>query len=359
MKNRDRVLLGLVLICGLVLRAGAQTAVSPAWRTLASLDDAQSAAIGKFVQENLIALEGKDPDAVRQAREALVERTSKPGTADLSVAFGTRFAEAVNTEALALLARSKAIRTQLNVAIIVARIAENTRSAKLEPVILKLLDDAQSEVIKLWGVRAGRSIIPSLIPLNAEAKVVDGIMRAVKAHPVGAMTQEGYAALTSEADSKVAVKVVQPLLALVRARAAVMTSKLPEEPGAEGPVFVYLTNPKVWNELPQAQRVEIIQLMADTIVLLARHGDAAAMDVRQEVVGSINRMAQGGMVVFQLVNFPPAVTVFTKIYNGSKGVGVKLVELTKDLHATIRQAPGFQAIKDPPAAGAPASAVVP
>lgn len=354
MNNRHRVLLGLVLTLGLALGAQAQTTVPPAWKTAASLDATQADTITKFVQENVAALENADPEVVRQAREAVIERTAKPMGADLSVAFAMKYAEAVNAEALALLGRAQTIRPKLNAAIVVARVAENTHSAKLEPAVLKLLADEQPESLKLWGVRGARSIVPGLITLNAEGKALAGITNAVKAHPTGAMTQEAYAALTGDADPKVAAKVIEPMLGLLKARVDVLASKLPEDPGAEALVFVYLTNPKVWSELPPPQRVAIMQFMADAIVLTARHGDAAAMEIRQEVVGAINRMAQGGMVVFQLANFQPAVLEFQKIYNGTRSAsGIKLVELTKDLHAKIRQAPGFESIKDAPAPKAP------
>jgi hypothetical protein len=349
MNNRDRFLLGLVLICGLALSARAQSTIPPGWRTATTLEPAQVAAIRQFIVDNVAALESPESEVVRQAREILIERTAKPGGAEVSVAYANQYAEDLNAEALKLIARAKGIRPRLNVAIAIARTAENTRSTRLEPAILALLQPGQPEVVKLWGIRAGRHIVPALISLNAQQKLVDATMAAARAHPTGAMMQEAYQALAHDTSPNAADKSVEPLKVLVRTRIALYARQLAEDPSAEGIAFNYLTHADVWTRLPARQRQEVMQLLADVIVLLARHGDVAPPDLRHEIAGTINRIAQGGIIVFKEAKEQPAEMVFWKIHNNTRGFAtVNLTELTGDLHDVISKAPGFQDIKPPP-----------
>src|SRR5688572_12528870 len=160
MKRVGRVLVAVCVGSSLLAGGVFGQSIPPQLKTSASIDKASAQAIELAVAPNVQKLADENPDAQRQAREALIGEVRAAG-AEPSAAFMAAYSEALGN-AVMKLPKDAHARTLLNAAIVVARVADITKSPKLEPVVLWLLGEQQPEAVKLWGMKAARGIMPEL-----------------------------------------------------------------------------------------------------------------------------------------------------------------------------------------------------
>ena len=337
MKRVGRVLVAVCVGSSLLAGGVFGQSIPPQLKTSPSIDKASAQAIELAVTTNVKKLADANPDAQRQAREALIGEVRAAG-AEPSAAFMAAYSEALGN-AVMKLPKDVDVRALLNAAIVVARVAEITKSPKLEPVILWLLGENQPEAIKLWGMKAARGIMPELARQNLHKKLLAQVVPTVKAHPTGAMTAEAYEALLlSDAAT------MNELLNLVALRASLYQGPAaPEDPNVDYTPFPFLSV-KGWAALQQPQRVRVLQLICSLMVLGARHGDAAEVNTLEKdqlttLVQSVAKALEA--IALQLGNQQ----LRNVASNASRAVPME--PAAKEVCPAIRQIKGFEAVQEP------------
>jgi hypothetical protein len=335
MKRVGRVLLAVCVGSSLLAGRALGQTIPAQLKTSPSIDKASAQAIELAVAPNVQKLADANPDAQRQAREALVGELRTAG-AEPSPAFLAAYAEALGN-AVMKLPKDAHVRTLLNAAIVVARVAETTKTTRLENVVVWLLNDEQPEAIKLWGMKAAKWITPGVakIPNN---KLVARIVPTVKAHPTGAMTAEAYEALLDPA-------AIGPLLDLVALRTSLYQAPAPpEDPNVDYIPFASFLSVKGWPTLTQPQRVRVLQSICALMVLGARHGDAAAANTTEKeqlttLVQSVAKALEA--IALQLGNQQ----LKEAASNASRAMPME--PAAKQVCPVIRQIKGFEGVQEP------------
>ena len=344
--RRRRVLLAVcVCSCVLVGRVALGQAIPPAVKQAPSIDSGSRQAIDLAVSQHVQKLADQNPDAQRQARDAIVAELRLPG-GEPTPAFMGAYSESLGN-AVMKLPKDTPVRTLLNAAIAVARVAEVTKSTKLEPVVLWLLGENQPEAIKLWGMKAARWITPELAKIKMGQKLLAAIVATVKAHPSGAMTAEAYAALKVDDP-----RVTDELLNLVALRASMYQGpEAPEDPNVDYDPFASFLSVQQWPKMAAPQRLKTMQAICHLIVLGARHGDAApAQTIEQEQLQSlVQQMAKAlQAIALQLGNQP--------LQNVAAGAGrataPTMSQAAKEICPAIKQVKGFEGVQEPSVGGA-------
>ena len=347
MTRVGRVLLA-VSVCSSVL-AGQLFAQSipPQVKQAASIDQGSRQAIELAIAQQVKNLSSQDPAAQRAARDALVGEVRLP-TGEPSAAFQAAYAEALGN-AISKLPKDTPAVGLLNAAIAVARVAEATKSPKLEAVIVWMLGPDQPEAVKLWGLKAARWVIPELARLKVpNNKLLPLIVPTVKANPSGAMTAEGYQALQQVNDPAV----IDQLLQLIELRATLYQGPAaPEDPNIDYDPFAFLSV-KQWGTLSQPQKVRAAQAICHLLVLGARHGDAAApqtveQEQLQSLVQQLGKVLQA--IALQMGNQP----LQNAGANASRATAGQMTGAVKDVCPAIKQIKGFESVQEPSMGGAP------
>lgn len=264
MKYVHRIVLATSLSwCVVPAMVSAQTAVPQEIRSASALTPEQEQLVSTLVTQNFAKLQGTDVAAQQQARDAIV-RDAQGGAV-----YGGKYAQAVGEAATAALAPAKPMRVRLNAAVAAARVAEVTKSTRLEGVAQVMLDD-KHPVIQLWGLKTTRAILPELMKINAHQKLMGRIATTVQQYPSGPMTGEAYEAL------KILDKAAtEELLKVIAARVAVYQKGLPEDPAVDVIPFVHLSAGTTWlSAVQEASRPKVLELACQILVLGAYHGDA-------------------------------------------------------------------------------------
>src|SRR5438045_7902411 len=198
--------------------------LSTAIKNSPMVDTAAEAQIKAFVSEQSAKFREVDAKDLSKARESLVNEAK-----GASPAFMAKYSEVLNAEMLTVLKDVKDIRVKLNAAIVIARISDAAASPKLEKAVLALLDKAQPEALKLWGMRAARPLLPELVKVNGEKPLIEAIIATVKQFPEnGPLAEDAYDALNPRnAPPKQIPTIVDALLNLVEWRIGIYEKGLP------------------------------------------------------------------------------------------------------------------------------------
>jgi hypothetical protein len=149
--QRSVVAIGLacVVLAGIVAdqaraQANLPRAVMPTdLKKVTTVDAATGKQIEQVVQDYFQKMMTGDTDTQKAARDAIVT-DAKIGPNDTSPAYGARYAQAISAAiASPVFSGAKDVRAKFNAALAVAKVAELTKSVKLEPAILVLLEDNQ------------------------------------------------------------------------------------------------------------------------------------------------------------------------------------------------------------------------
>ena len=327
--------------------ASGQTAIPASLRTASSISDSDLATIRAYVAEMAGKLADPDPDVVRGAREGLVDG-ARAGAQPPSPAYALRYAEIANTELLRVLGqKQQPIRTSLNAAVAAARIAEICQNGKLEGMALKLLDPAQHTVLRLWGAKTAKSVLPHLIAVGGHARLLGALIKAVNDMPGGAMTQEAYEALTRNPDKKAVEAVADTLLDLARARIDAYRTEVPEDAQAEVIVFSYLLK-DCWNNpaLTLERRRKTVQMLVDLLTYAAFRGDRESAR-RDELVGLVDKLCQLTAVAASVSGWKELEADAIKAFRDVRVGGAKLQDAIKPVVANIRKLKDYSGIAEP------------
>lgn len=299
----------LALMCCLLLSASWILSASPAQAAVLSddvrgsvLSDPVKPAVQNFVNQQIAKLQNDDLSVQQQAREALIAevyQSTAPNALRLGRGFLDAYAEVLNS-ALLPMVKSQSPQQRLNVAIVVAKVAQRSNNFRLMPVTVELLKDP-NEAIVLWGVRAAGHIFPSLFANNVAATnnpLMPAFMDAVKKYVRSpAVMATAYEALTVRDRGDTAVQpanwdaVVSPLAAamleVVEARLALYREGIPPAPATERDATFFLTLDKVWNaKHPNASAYQLrtVQAISDLIGFARQRLATASPTERIELV---------------------------------------------------------------------------
>lgn len=348
MKNCHRVLLGIGLLWGaLCATAQGQISIPMQVKTAAVLDQPSDNLITRFITDSVRDLAGADAAAQRSARESLISEI-RAGTNEPSVAYRTKYSDVLSTAVTPLLT-SDDIRMRLNAAIVIGRVAEVARSPRLESATLELLKDDQPAVVKVWGLAAARSILPDLVTISAEKKLLARVVPTVKQNPTRPIVEEAYRALTASSSPKALSVTIDPLLDLLQWRADQYAQAIPEDPDADYVPFNFLMQQAVWPGLTSQQRVKALQAAWQIMAAAAVRGDEARDDrlVREQLQNVVERTAKAVWVAAQLMNEKSLQDTAQRIGSSASSSQAKLTELVKGFGDEIRKIKGFESVQDP------------
>lgn len=342
MKRVGRVLLAVCVCWSLLAGHLLAQSINPQVKQSPSIDQASRQAIELAISQNIQKLSDQNPSVQRAGREGLINELRLPG-GEPSAAFMAAYAEALGN-AVMKLPKDTPVLTLLNAAIAVQRVAEITKSTRLEPVIVWLLSPEQPEAVKLWGMKAARAIMPALakIPNN---KLLGQIVPTVQAHPSGAMTAEAYEALL--VDNKA---VIDELLNLVQVRLSLYgQATAPEDPQVDYTPFASMLSVKGWPNFSQPQRVRVMQAICSLLVLGARHADAAPPGTVEKE--QLQQMVQGVARALQAIGLQLQHQQLQNVA-GAASRAVELTPAVKQICPVIKQIKGFESVQEPSLGGA-------
>lgn len=343
MNHYHRVFLALALSwCFLQHAAWGQAPASPLkdMKNAATIAAGQETTINNTVLGNFKKLMDGDAAARQAARNALIDDAQGAGPA-----FATKYAEAVNVAAIPVINSAKPLPVRLNAAIVVARVAEATKSPRLEPVMLVLLDDKQPYTLKLWGMKAAAPLLPEMVRQNSVQKTLARVVPVVQKHTTSSIAAEAYEALKQPHTA-----VIDQLLKVLELRVAVYTKGLAEDPTLEGPQFVYLAKGEIWNPImTEPQRRKALEVACNLLVLAAYHGDGqlAGTPQREQLMSLLKTMVLPSLEIMgrHLAN-TPLQTEAAKAYK-LMGGNSKLSELVKPVVAAIKKVKGCETLQEP------------
>jgi hypothetical protein len=329
-------------------------AISAAVKGASAIDAAAETQIKAFIAEQVGKFRELNPEAIPKARELLVAE-AKGG----SPAYLAKYAEVLNNEILNVLKTVKDMRGRLNAAIVVARVAEIANNTKLEKSVLALLDKGQPEALKLWGMRAARSVLPELVKVNGEKPLIDAVIATVKQFPTnGPLAQDAFDTLNPRnVPAKSVPAIVDPLLDLLVWRLdiyknGVQGSKtlVPDDPLADATPIANVLHPDAWKSLDRnkKQDVRVMQLACELFVLSATRGDDNAYQkYREQLKDSIVKMSASLYVTASVMNEENLKNAAATVNKGASGQAVNLTSLVMPLCVQISQVKGFEEVKPP------------
>jgi hypothetical protein len=268
----------LVLV-GCVLSASAawgQRAYLPLTTLSSTNGDAIRPQVDSFVKDAVTKIESTDPAAQKAGRDTLTDAANNANASDI---FLDVLASSLNGQLLATkLADNKDLRSRLNAAIAVSRVAAKasakTPNTKLEPIIEKLISD-KSQPVNLWGIKAAESILPALLMTHQDVKhLAQLIIESVKDHSdcaeCGTTVEEAYHALTLNGSTKGiprdAIKgFVQYPMQLLAWRVSMYQTLIPPSPSADTEATSFFVADVAWSAMDTAQRAQALKLMEDLL----------------------------------------------------------------------------------------------
>jgi|GEM_PF-3086041 len=267
----------LVLV-GCVLSASAawgQRAYLPLTTISSTNGDAIRPQVDSFVKDAVTKIESTDPAAQKAGRDTLTDAANNANASDV---FLDVLASSLNGQLLATkLADNKDLRSRLNAAIAVSRVAAKasakTPNTKLEPIIEKLISD-KSQPVNLWGIKASESILPAMLITHQDVKhLAQLIIESVKDHSdcaeCGTTVEEAYHALTLSDAKGVppeAVKgFVQYPMQLLAWRVSMYQTVIPPSPSADTEATSFFVKDVAWSAMDAAQRAQALKLMEDLL----------------------------------------------------------------------------------------------
>lgn len=267
----------LVLV-GCVLSASAawgQRAYLPLTTISSTNGDAIRPQVDSFVKDAVTKIESTDAASQKAGRDTLTDAANNANASDV---FLDVLASSLNAQLLATkLADNKDLRSRLNAAIAVSRVAAKasakTPNTKLEPITEKLIAD-KSQPVNLWGIKAAESILPAMLITHQDVKhLAQLIIESVKDHSdcaeCGTTVEEAYHALTLSDAKGVppeAVKgFVQYPMQLLAWRVSMYQTLIPPSPAADTEATSFFVKDVAWSAMDAAQRAQALKLMEDLL----------------------------------------------------------------------------------------------
>ncbi|HEV8603849.1 MAG TPA: hypothetical protein VGQ99_00700 [Tepidisphaeraceae bacterium] len=329
-------------------------AIPAAVKSASVMDAGGETQIKAFIGEQVGKFRELNTEGIPKSREVLVAE-AKGG----SPAYLAKYAEVLNGEILNVLKDVKDMRGRLNAAIVVARVAEIANNTKLEKSVLALLDKGQPEALKLWGMRAARSVLPELVKVNGEKPLIEAVIATAKQFPTnGPLAQDAYDALNPRnVPAKSVPAIVDPLLDLLVWRLEIYKNGVPgsktlvpDDPLADATPIANVLHPDAWKNLDRTKKqdVRVMQLACEMFVLSATRGDDGAYQkYREQLKDSIVKMSASLYVTASVMNEEKLKDAAGVVNKGASGQAVNLVSLVMPLCEQISHVKGFEEVKPP------------
>jgi hypothetical protein len=321
--------------------------------------------INAFVAGHIASLLGSDPAARSASRDALIR--ALPG--DSSVVYAQAYASALNSALAPALASAGAVE-RLNAAICVASVADRASNTSLAGVTRALLKDP-SDAVVLWAMKAAAPQVPVLAldtrdPNYALIREVEQVARARGGNNAW-IIDEAYNALNlskagPNVNSDQVAAVLEPLGQLLQHRIGLYANGVPPVPVTDGKATTFLTSSRAWPVMNPAQKLAVVQQMAD-LLNLASNQFANQASERANLAPLINLVAKAFWVVGASIGAAPiqqATVPVTQVNQGTTPKQVTdsvaaMLEATKaiPLFAPLRTSlpqPGAPAATQPTAA---------
>ncbi len=243
-------------------------------KSAATLAPADKTAIAKVIGDQLALLaDDVKTDQQRAARDALVGETRLVTGAMGGAFFLDEYANQLSTamtSAGGVIAKGS-VRTRLNAAIVIARVAEVAPTWRLEPVIKSFVAANQPDAITMWGLRAAKPVILNGITIGQPGTLLQNkeIANAVKAHPSSMVADEAYEALTLPQETfkpEQLTKTVAALVETYKERGEIFKTGLPAEIGTDKRPLFYVTRATIWSTLQPAEQLSVMQSTYNILV---------------------------------------------------------------------------------------------
>jgi hypothetical protein len=221
--------------------------------------------IDDFINKHLDELKTGGP-TMSTARDALVAQVGVSGaTPSFVQVYSTSLAADMTAKNLAA---APDVRTRLNAAIVVARVAMVANNTAFADLATAFAQD-KSEAVAIWGVKASQPIIPALLlgGNNAQA-LATAVINAVKAQPDSeVIPDDAYNALTMNEAARIKIKaaalkayVAYPL-GLLEYRVSLYQAGVPKSPKSDGLGTAYLAGRYGWGVMDSKQQSQTANLL--------------------------------------------------------------------------------------------------
>lgn len=355
-----------VLVIGwLAHPAGAQTrpadAISDEDKQATAVTEAIIGRIGSFVDSNIATLNGSNAVEQAKARQALINVAWLNPNQVASPQFSDAYCRKLGPALEALLAPAKPMRTRLNAAIILARVAEASANVRLTPAIKLALSDS-SDGVALWGMKAAKAVIPSELQVQVAGQrppILSAIAPAMVKHPMGEVAMEAFDVVgtvgrlnpLTSTQIKAVIPVAQELLNI---RAKLYANGVPEMPGVELAGATFLAT-RAWKDQTAEDRVKSVQVLFDLLVRAnqAKAGAAGNSDLKKVVDGSAGAiLVIGGNLSDQAI-----VTAATAVVSASQQgqTPAQIAKLCDALLVAIKANKDLAGVQQPAAIAPPAA----
>jgi len=272
------------------------------------LDDARIKTIRAFIDAQLGKITSGQVTDQQDARDLLVRECDTSSTA----AYVDSYIEAL-VAALPKAIESGDHHSRLNVAVVIGRIAERTKSLRLKAAAMDLLGDKDDGVV-IWGARTVRSLVlPQLrISVSKDEPLLTKVVPAVADNLGGYIVQELYEGyrlniLTERRNltPDMLKAVIPPMLELFGKRVALYAQALPDEPQSETLATSFLGDNSVWTLMTEEQKSQTLQHCSTLVAGAGKYittldvKDAASRARRDELVQTVRLVSSAVSVIAQ------------------------------------------------------------
>lgn len=352
MRVRNAILTGIVA-AGFAINVPTALADLPGDVLTGQNAQQHAPAITQYVDALIKTIGGDNAKAASDARRELCEQAvNKPGGVLKSASFQLVYADIVG-KAIQPMLKSEKVEERLNAAIILCQIADATKSLSLQGAIQTAMADP-SEAVALWGVKAARAMLPTLLGGGLSAtneKLTTGIVDAVKKHPTsGAIAQDAYRALDVSGVANMpaagVTKAAGAMNDLLAFRVELYTKGLPPDLQADRDPTLFLWT--IVGKHPTTAPASVQNLTNLMGVCAQRYLEAPNGEVRDRL-RKVGESAAGSLIViFTTLNHQEPVDEHNPLKNWGIGNPAQLMPNITAAVAATRKVPTFAGIKDPP-----------
>lgn len=347
----------IALMIGCVAGGAAAEGIVDAVKTSTSV---RTKVIEDFVSEQAAKLKSSDSPkaAVQQsaARDALIAEVSPKSGLKSSDEYINAYTAKVDA-AMKPLAGEPSLRTRLNAAIVVARLAEKTKNVVMVRSAAAFMGD-KSAAVALWGVKAGGSVLPGCLALpNKNETLLPAIVKAVEDHPLsGAIADEAYQALSlniienrAAVTAAMVTAVIPYFQDLLAFRIQRYVDGIPDEPAAERLAPSFLTDALCWSSQSNDQKIRTVQLLSD-LLFVAVHQAASGNRIDEKLVPVIRYTASGLSELGKKGQGSSAMSEVVKPLKETTPTSLpkSVVERVNQVYPAIRDIPAYSSVKPPP-----------
>jgi hypothetical protein len=259
------------------------------------------------------------------------------------------YAQALNSQLMPLLSNPDQT-VRLNVAIVVASVAEKADSVRLLPITLQLLSD-KSDAVLIWALRAAKFVLPPAILANQQAKLLAAIKAQTGPNANPMLLQLVYEAfcppLKDPATSgKVVMVVVPELQALLEGRVQQFRTQVPPDLLSVVPATNYLCT-DAWQPSGPALQLKSVQILVDLISVVGERADVSQGLEKQQLISIVQDVSNGLKAVAYNVNATGVYAALSKLLVIKPGM-TNIAAIAAQVQPIVTTFPEWKTIAPPP-----------